>query len=192
MDTVERFEVGDLTVKIVQDTDPESPREWSNLGTMVCWHRNYRLGDKHTYASPEEFQQSEEFKNAAVILPLYLYDHSGITMRCSPFSCQWDSGQVGYIVISREKIREEYGVKRVSKQLLAKVSGYLESEVKVYDMYLTGDVYGYIVETSDGDTVDSCFGYYGIDSVTLEAKSQAEYWIKEHAKIDATLQLEVL
>ena len=30
-----------------------------------------------------------------VFLPLYLFDHSGITMNTSGFSCPWDSGQVG-------------------------------------------------------------------------------------------------
>ena len=32
-----------------------------------------------------------------VFLPLYLFDHSGITMNTSGFSCPWDSGQVGWI-----------------------------------------------------------------------------------------------
>ena len=30
-----------------------------------------------------------------VILPLYLHDHSGLTMNTSGFHCPWDSGQVG-------------------------------------------------------------------------------------------------
>ena len=32
-------------IKVEQDDMTESPREWDNLGTMVCWHRNYDLGD---------------------------------------------------------------------------------------------------------------------------------------------------
>ena len=36
-------------LKIVQDTDPESPRTWDNLGTMVCFHKRYELGDKTDY-----------------------------------------------------------------------------------------------------------------------------------------------
>src|ERR1039457_3716938 len=36
--------------------DPLNPRkEYDNVGTMVCWHRNYDLGDKHNYADSEEF-----------------------------------------------------------------------------------------------------------------------------------------
>jgi len=51
-----------------------------------------------------------------IILPLYLYDHSGITMNTTGFSCGWDSGQVGYIVMSYEKIRKEYNWKNITKK----------------------------------------------------------------------------
>lgn len=27
-------------VKIESDDNPTSPRDWDNLGTMVCWHPN--------------------------------------------------------------------------------------------------------------------------------------------------------
>lgn len=44
-----------LTIKIYHDPDIESPRAWSNLGTLICWHRRYRLGDSHQFDSPEAF-----------------------------------------------------------------------------------------------------------------------------------------
>lgn len=34
------------TIRSGQDDSPESPREWDNVGTMVCWHRHYKLGDE--------------------------------------------------------------------------------------------------------------------------------------------------
>jgi hypothetical protein len=40
------------------------------------------------------------------IKDLYLYDHSGITISTSPFSCGWDSGQVGFIYLTRQKCEE--------------------------------------------------------------------------------------
>ena len=33
------------TIKVFVDEDPQSPREWDNAGTMVCFHRRYNLGD---------------------------------------------------------------------------------------------------------------------------------------------------
>lgn len=92
-----------------------------------------------------------------VILPLYLYDHSGITMSTGSFSCIFDSGQVGWIVCDNETIEREFDGDR---DLAEKC---LESEVSVYDDYLTGNVYGFIVEDEDGEHVDSCWGFYGDD-----------------------------
>jgi hypothetical protein len=183
---IEQFSVGPFTVTIDYDTNPESPREWSNLGTMVCWHRRYKLGDQHNFSSPSEFQESDEYKNAAIVLPLYLYDHSGITMSCAAFSCPWDSGQVGYIYISRETIRKEYSCKRISKQRLAKVTEYLQSEVKAYDDFITGQVYCYSVE-EDGTHIDSCHGFYGLDYCKQEAKQSAEHALVGRAKTDAMI-----
>ena len=41
-------------LEIAYDTDPQSPRDWGNLGTMVCWHRRYNLGDDHKYANIDD------------------------------------------------------------------------------------------------------------------------------------------
>ena len=101
-----------------------------------------------------------------VILPLYLYDHSGITMSTGAFDCPWDSGQVGWIICDKETIEREFNGDRdlAEKCLLA--------EVATYDQYLIGDVYGFIVEKreecakcghSDWEHVDSCWGFYGSD-----------------------------
>ena len=96
-------------------------------------------------------------------MPLYLYDHSGITISTKPFGCPWDSGQIGFITISKDKIRSEYGVKRITKDLLDRVEGYLVSEVKLYDYYLMGEVYHFEITDKEGNVLDSCGGFLGSD-----------------------------
>jgi hypothetical protein len=183
----EETRVGNYVVNIRTDDDPESPREWDNLGTMVCFHRRYNLGDNHSYTDPREFihhisglyedesyeyltdEQYERCETVAyeknVILPLYLYDHSGITMNTSGFSCPWDSGQVGWIYIPLTKIREEFSVKRVTKKMRERIAQYLTNEVETYDNYITGNVYGFSIERHDEDgddvDIDSCWGFFG-------------------------------
>lgn len=156
-----------MTLTIEQDQSPQSPREWGNIGTMACFHNRYNLGDKHDFADPEELTAYIK-KNKAIALPLYLYDHGGITMKTSPFSCPWDSGQVGYIFVLPEKIKAG---KITKKQALA----YMEGEVKIYDQYLTGDVYGFTItkqntcktcKHAEDEHVDSCWGFYGSDPLT--------------------------
>lgn len=174
--------------KIEQDNDPESPREWDNLGTMVCFHNRYNLGDKTDYRS-KDYNSWDELKQGiitnegeVVILPLYLYDHSGITISTSPFNCNWDSGQVGFIFVSKYKIKKE-GIDE------DKVEEYLKSEVKTYDNFLTGEVYAYRIfeqeECSKGhlheEQVEYCGGYYSEEDATAEAKSMLEDYMKEPA-----------
>jgi len=174
METIETKTIGKYEIEIIPDESPESPREWDNLGTMVCFHNRYNLGDEgHGFADVYDFNEfwKSNKKNIGVILPLYLYDHSGITMSTERFSCPWDSGQIGWIFISKEKMRTEYSYKRVSKKLKSRVAGYLRGEVKVYDQYLTGDVYGYrITDTETDEEVDSCWGFYGSDVCMNEAE----------------------
>mgnify|MGYP001428497464 CR=1 FL=1 len=157
----EQFQVGNRVLKICYDPYPENPRDWDNLGTMVCWHRRYLLGDEHNFESPEKFFREVNHKNA-IILPLYLYDHSGITMNTTGFHCPWDSGLVGFIYVKKEKIREEFGVKRVTKKIRKIVEECLVNEVKIYDFYLRGEVFGYVIE-ENGEVIDSCWGFYGLD-----------------------------
>ena len=93
-----------------------------------------------------------------VILPLHLYDHSGIAMNTTGFHCPWDSGQVGCIYVMLEDIREKFNAARVSKTLREKVARDLRQEVETYDHYLTGNCYGFVIEKDAGE-VDSCQGF---------------------------------
>ena len=164
MDTVETQEYKGYTINVYPDIvgEENDPRRWSNLGTMVCFHGRANLGDEHFFDHPHDLVDFIQDKNI-ISLPLYLYEHSGCRMNTEPFSCCWDSGQVGYIYVDLETIREEYGVKRVSAQLREKVKDVLQSEVDVYDNYIAGFVYGYNVEDSDGDEFGGVWGYYGFD-----------------------------
>jgi len=179
---VEHFDMDGVTVRIMSDFEPTNPRtEWDNVGTMVCFHRRYQLGDKHEFSIEEAKDEANRIeKQGGIVLPLYLYDHSGITIRTSPFSCPWDSGQVGVIWITAENIRSEYSVKRISKKIRQRATSMLESEVKAYDDYLTGNCYGYITEDPEGNQLDSCWGFLGdIEYCREEATSIAKYNAKD-------------
>ena len=170
-------------VKVIQDSDPSSPREDDNLGTMVCFHNRYDLGDKHDYSHKDYDGWKEMLKgidkreDACIILPLFLLDHSGITMSTKDFNDRWDSGQVGYIFVSKKKVREEYSVKRITKAIAEKACSVLEAEVETYDQYLRGDVYGFEIwklgkkSGKEKEMIDSCWGYYGEEECMKEGEA---------------------
>lgn len=149
-----------LTIKIYQDEDCQNPRrDYDPFGHMICFHRRYDLGDKHSM-SMDELKEIVERKDV-VALPLFLYDHSGITMSTGSFRDPWDSGQVGYIYITFKEILENWSGKRMTPSLRQKAIDSLQAHVKEYDDYLTGNVYGYVIEDKDGNELDSCWGYIG-------------------------------
>ncbi len=199
MEPITETQTGQYTAKFYQDEFTESPREWSNLGLMACKHRNYDLGDQAANAiidqadyhdSANSFNELAEYVQdtlgATVVLPLYLLDHSGITISCgSPIvpdraveqthfvsdSRGWDTSIVGVIFDTPEGTREVFGDHVPTRQQIIEN---LEAEVKTYDQYLTGDVYGYIIEDSEGNEVDACWGFYGVDEVEAEVLTVLE------------------
>lgn len=151
-----------MKYKIENDQYPNNPREWDNLTKMVCFHNRYDLGDdlgynKNNYNSWDELaEQLEEDFNILVIKPLYLFDHSGITISTSGFNCKWDSGQVGFVFITEEDIDKEYDNISISEKLdIANII--LEEEVKLYDCYITGEVYNILED--DEIYEEGIYGY---------------------------------
>ena len=159
-------------LEIFDDLNPCSPREFDNLGTMVCFHRKYNLGDE-TELKSSDFSSWEELEsylykeeNALIAIPVFMYDHSGLWINTTGFSCPWDSGQVGYIYISKEKVRREYSCKRISKKLKEMIREMLCSEVDLYNDYLCGNVYGFtLTDRENAEEIDSSCGFYGTDYI---------------------------
>jgi hypothetical protein len=220
-------------IKIEQDELDESPREWEPLGTMVCWHKNYELGDKHSYTRPlgeigEGFYAELAYELDAelegkvrrvmdrmntidhrwsetkaridrmlweviylnvVMLPLYTYEHGGITMNTTSFADPHDTSMVGFIFMKREEILEEYGWKHLTKIRREEIKERLKGEVATYDQYLTGDVWRYEIspdpdqEPEAGEIeMDSCGGFYGHEYCLEAAQEEITGHIHEHKK----------
>jgi len=167
-----------FTLEICTDEDTDSPRDWCNTGTMVCWHSRYILGDLQPREEPikwlvgllvqEGLLAQEELdvepdlsmdellelaKERFVILPLYLYEHGGITMRTESFGALWDAGQVGWIY---------------ARKGAANLEELLQVEVKTYDQYLTGDVWFFCMMDTGGEIIEALGGIYGRDALREE------------------------
>jgi len=176
-------------IKIYSDDDPSNPREFDNLGHMICFHRRYSLGDEHqmTLDEARTFQRRKD----VISLNLYLYDHSGITMRASrsyegnPFygrlpqgHAEFDSGQVGFVYVTKDELRREFNKKKITKKSVENAIEIMYGEVKTYDRYIRGDFVGYVIEDCDGEERGSCWGYDDEDFMIEECREIVNGWWK--------------
>ena len=133
--------------------DCQSPRiMYDNLGMFLRFHRSHGLiGDEimpvdEYYLDHNEFNGWDEMEDyiwkyfdPAVVLRVYMYSHSGKTFNTTGFSSSWDSGQVGFIFASKEAVRKEYGMKRVTKKITELTRKVLVAEIEDYDRWIRGE-----------------------------------------------------
>lgn len=195
METTETIEKGNIKVEFYRDECLDSPREWDNLGKMVCFHNRYGLPNETNYKE-DDFKSWVELRtkicsdnDIEIILPIYMYDHSGITIKTTPFSCHWDSGQIGYIYVTKNEILKNFGKKTMTKALLKKAEEILKNEINIYDKYLTGDVYGFaIIKTTicecckakSYETIERIGGFYDYEEMKKEALAYLNVYLNQN------------
>lgn len=167
MNILEEKQTKNYRIEIWYDDCAESPRDWDNLGTMVCSHNRYTLGDRqdikqvfrellgkigvseynaYNYVDLNDYStilNRLNNSNKFIVLPVYMYEHSAIALSTGDFGDRWDSGCIGFTYVDKEKVRKEYGVKVVTKKIREKVEKLMSSEVERYGHYVNGDCYGY-------------------------------------------------
>ena len=184
--------------------------EYDNLTTIYYSSNSYTLGDvnvndprgqlfdllmtKDRRAGDILYEAEDRGRNIDAILrahlakyyvirPLYAYIHSGITVSLGGFSDPWDSAQCGIVVCDLDDIRREWaGHGDVANHdfLVAQANEVIKAEVETFDQYLTGQVYGYKIETVDGYHLDSCWGFLGDQQYVMdEMTATFEHYVKE-------------
>lgn len=184
-------------IEMLYDPMPSNPRvDAVNIVSLMCWHRRYCLGDHHDYKTPHDFldamltryaqliteEQKEEMsisekiaelqKNSDIVMiPLFLYDHSGLALHlgvpgvgCDSF----DTSMIGWAVLEKKSFLN-IGLAE-AEWTREKAEEFIRDEVDVYAQYLAGDVHGYTLydleDPNDPQEVDSCWGFFGTDILT--------------------------
>jgi hypothetical protein len=166
-----------ITAVIDYDPDAESPRTWDNVGTLALFHSRYSWDEANL--SIEEAQALTLDPNY-LTLPVYMYEHSGIELSTAPFSCIWDSGQLGIIFTTVENAKHHWGEHPRETYL-----EYLGGEVETFSKYLEGEIYWFSI-SQNGKHLEACGGYYEEDYAISEATAQANYLV---AQISNELEL---
>jgi hypothetical protein len=208
--TIEEFPGLEGEVGYDDCCDHDSPRDWSNVGTMAVSYPRYNLGDEdiamidfeiecpdcegtgETYGpenmvggflvrtpdcprcegtgnidlNPVDYFKKE--RGARVVIPLTVYEHSGITMSAGNVTFPWDTDRwdtsfVGFIFDTPEGVRQCIGENATDEE----IEKCLRGEVEVYASYLEGDVSYWSVEDEETDYMESCGGYIGDSDHTV-------------------------
>lgn len=175
------------TIELHYDESPSDPwREYDHCGSLVLSHRQYdfpndaelRFEDFGSWTEVEA--ELRENHDAALILPVGMIDHSGISIyigTTSPFDPQgWDSGQIGFAFLTTEKLSTEWNGDAERGE------AYLRDCVKEYGDYVNGSVYGFVVKDQNDDVVDSCFGFIGESDYAMD---EARSWVDFEIGYDA-------
>ena len=140
-------------------------------------------------------------KGEYVGMPVYAYVHSGATISTSPFSCPWDSGQSGFVYVTREGAVAGWGKKLLTAEVRKKALAACEGFVKEFATYLEDGMWGYVAEelakrhvkvtSLDGtkvlseydeetwEQVDSCWGFAGCDWKTNGMAGYIDHLLKD-------------
>ena len=150
--------------KIVRDDEPLNPRSvkhaWTFVTTCLDTEKNCKRDDPLPGGK------------GVFLEPLYLYRHSGDVISRKPFNDPWDSGLVGYAICPMTRFPDAESATQE-----------LDSEIEVYNQYLSGDTWGYVIEDAiTDDVVDSCWSFYGEDAAVEEAEAAVELLENEFNK----------
>ncbi len=179
-------------IQIEQDEMDINPlKDWDCLCNFKSLHGNYgeALSNVDGYNETEELN---ELMNSGdvIFLPLYMYEHGDIGLSTNnsyyPYNCPWDAGQLGFVWLEKDKILEEYNWKIFTKKRIQQIEKRLRQNVEVMHDYVSGNVYGFVVEDMKGNHIDSCWGFYGYEhdksGLLDQAKGAINWYITDERK----------
>lgn len=142
------------------------------------------FGELFDLMSPESFRILTD-KIRFLWLPLYLLDHSSLSISVEDFNDRWDSGRIGYICVTPS---EEDLVQNGKETYL----NWLRQEVQLYDRYLNRTAYGLTFKelNEDGmfEETDSVWNLYDDEGAEIiEEIVGSELTVWEARKGDSAL-----
>ena len=138
-----------MKLRIEQDADATSPSEWGDEALfLVANHRDCYIPEpEEKRITNNASELVERYRGTHWIFPLEAYIHSGVRLALS--------GEGNFPDRQWDVSREEWPVDAAKARQAALC------KVEEWNQYLSGEVYGCIIEDDNGKTVDSCWGFYG-------------------------------
>ncbi len=184
-----KIEYKNYTINIFSSDYADCPRKiHENLGNLALFHKRYRLVNDESITLDQacDIEKSSNY----ISLPVYGYDHGGLTIGTNKFSCPYDSGRLGLIYVSKDDIKKCYNVKRISNKLKKSINEILLAEISDYNYYISGEIYDFSIHNHLGEEIDAISGFYGYDEALKESKEYIDGIINYEAnKLPVQLSL---
>jgi len=180
---------------IQYDGDCESPRSWSNLGYFIIVDRNYNNPDKneelreiirktgeeatskeeHIRMIKEDYEWENSENKVIAIYPIVKYEHEGVAYSLGSMN-GFDYSNNGFYIVTKENLID-YGVPNNEEDLKNFFcEDIIKQELELYNSWLNGKVYSFMLYDNKGKVVDSCGGFYNIEDIR---EHLPEEWSKE-------------
>src|SRR3990167_3079336 len=152
-----------VTLEIVQDEYSRNPRdECDNPSTFYGpENSNHIIGGKDDIElSQESLEETiKAFRKEGAVIEEF---------ESNAGTC--------YAVVFREQLKKEYLDHGYSmRKALYRARQCAKGEIKTWLAWCEGEVYGCIIRDTDGEDLDSCWGFYGRELAEEEGRSAAEY-----------------
>lgn len=166
---------------IEHENDPQSPREWSNLGYFITCDSKYYSPDKMPELEAIIKQTGEEAsnqeshitmikgaigielgENVIAIYPVTKYEHSGVGYSLGTVK-GFDHSNNGFYIVTDKSLKESgYSDKNIKNRGYEAI---IKSELEVYNKYINGEVYWFELFDEEGHHEDSCGGFYNLEEI---------------------------
>ena len=179
-----------VVIKIYRDDDSQSPEEWQDENLfLVAYHRDFTVDKKISQGLAQCITNNGKYEDDSIndearqyikdyyIFGLEAYIHSGVHLsllhESNYLDRAWDVSQLGLVFVSKKEWKSRKAAKEGASALL-----------ETWNDYLSGNIYGYVIEDKEGENLDSCWGFYGDyeENALKEARDIAEYSNKELEK----------
>lgn len=161
-----------LKYRIEQDEDAQSPQDFGDDGLfLVADHRDFFVPPSKDERNFDVQTVIDDHKDTHHVFLLEAYIHSGVRLALAGEGNfpdrQWDVSLLGAVFASKSEWRTRAKARKAAEQ-----------HIETWNQYLSGDVWGVIIEDEEGNHLDSCWGFYGHDY----AKEEAARMVADAAK----------
>lgn len=172
---IEIFKYKGYTVEVDYAQDPENPRTFDNIGTILYTSKKYELGDR--YSNQDEIDDIKK-RDDIISSTVYAMIHSDIYLSLDDFKDPLDSVESGIIYCELEKAKKEFP-NLEGNELIIAIQNQFKFELEIFSKYINGSVYEYHI--TEPNNINE---YWGTEYEVDNCFAPATLWIDQNPLLD--------